>query len=70
MSAATVAPVGMYVSPLMVSAERWIGSRYRWSGTRAPSNQRRQKVTVFAIRRAASSASSGATKPSAQESAQ
>ena len=29
MAAATVAPVGMYVNPLIVSAERWIGSRQR-----------------------------------------
>jgi hypothetical protein len=41
-SAATVAPVGMYVSPLIVSAERWIGSRNRWSGMRALASQLRQ----------------------------
>ena len=33
MSAATVAPVGAYVSPLIVSADRWSGSRHRWSGS-------------------------------------
>ena len=42
MSAAIVALVGMYVSPLMASAERWMGSRQRWSGIRALPSQLRQ----------------------------
>jgi len=41
-SAATVAPVGMYVRPLTTSAERWSGSRHRWSGVRALPSQFRQ----------------------------
>ena len=70
MSAATVAPVGMYVRPLIASAERWTGSRHRWSGIRARLSQRRQKLTVAAIRASASSASAGAARPSAHERAQ
>ena len=70
MAAATVAPVGMYVRPLIVSAERWIGSRQRWSGSLACPSQRRQNLTVAAMRALASSTSSGTTLPSAHESAQ
>ena len=49
----------MYVSPLTASAERWIGSRQRWSGIRALFSQDRQKRVVDARRCSASSASSG-----------
>ena len=70
MAAATVAPVGMYVRPLIVSAERWIGSRQRWSGSRAWPSQRRQNRTVAARRAFASSTSCGTARPSAHESAQ
>jgi hypothetical protein len=63
-SAATVAPVGMYVRPLIVSAERWTGSRQRWSGIRARPSQARQNRVVAAIRSSASSMSPGAAKPS------
>jgi hypothetical protein len=37
-----LAPVGMYVRPLMASAERWICSRQRWSGRREPPSRARQ----------------------------
>ncbi len=69
-SAATVAPVGMKVSPLIASAERWIGSRNLWSGIRARLSHDRQKRMVVSMRAAAASASSGATRPSSQERTQ
>jgi hypothetical protein len=69
-SAATVAPVGMYVRPLVVRAERWTSSRNRWSGSRACPSPLRQKRRVAWTRFSASSTSSGATNPSAHVSAQ
>ena len=41
----------------MASAERWIGSRQRWSGIRARPSQERQKRVVAASRASASSTS-------------
>ncbi len=41
----------------MVRAERWTGSRKRWSGIRAPPSQLRQKRTVAAILASAASMS-------------
>jgi hypothetical protein len=55
---------------LIVSAERWIGSRRRWSGIRAPPSQLRQNLVVAARRESASSTLSGAARPSAQVIAQ
>jgi hypothetical protein len=45
-SAATVAPVGMYVRPLIVSADRWIIGPSSWSGIAARASQSRQKRVV------------------------
>ncbi len=70
MSAATVAPVGMYVMPLIASAERWIGSRKRWSGILARSSHVRQKRIVASICASAPATFCGATSSLAHESAQ
>ena len=69
-SAATVAPVGMYVSPLIASAERWINGRSSWSGIRARASQLRQKRVVAASCALASSTFAGTCAPSSHESAQ
>ena len=50
-SAATVAPVGMYVSPLIASADRCSASRHWWSGIRARSSQFRQNRVVACMPR-------------------
>jgi len=68
--AATVAPVGMYVRPLIASADRWIGSRKRWSGMRARPSHARQKRVVASIFASASSTLPGASSSSAQDRAQ
>ncbi len=47
----------------MASAERWIGSRQRWSGIRARPSQERQKRVVAEILAVASSTSSGSPAP-------
>ena len=65
-----VAPVGMYVRPLTVSAERWSASCHSWSGVRAWASQLRQNCVVVCTRASASSTSAGASSPSAHESAQ
>jgi hypothetical protein len=69
-NAATVAPVGMNVRPLIVSAERWIGSRQTWSSGRARLSHSRQKRVVVASRAVASSTSVGEASSSAHESEQ
>ncbi len=53
----------MYVSPLIASAERWIGSRKRWSGIRARPSQPRQKRAVVAILASASADVRGSFEP-------
>ena len=65
-----VAPLGMYVRPLMASAERWIGPRQRWSGNRVESIQVRQNSVVVASFSCADATSSGAASSSAHDSAQ
>ena len=54
----------------MVSADRSSGCRSAWSGIRARASQLRQNWTVASIAPSASSASAGAARPSAHDSAQ
>jgi hypothetical protein len=69
-NAATAAPVGMYVRPLIVSAERWIIGPRSWSGMAARASQSRQKRVVATSWSAASSAVVGTSASSLQASAQ
>jgi hypothetical protein len=69
-AAATVEPVGMYVRPLTVSADRSSGWRSGWSGMRARASQLRQNRMVASMRAAASATSVGEASPSAHDSAQ
>ncbi len=59
MAAATIAPVGAYVSPLRTSAERWRCPRQRWSGNLPSASQPRQYSDVVCSARNASSEDRG-----------